>query len=210
VTVPLPSNLSYTKLTGRFIKAVLDGSDADAVPDSVPFTGLTIVIAADLNPRRARVAGSTPPVTVDLTPFTVTTDADGDVAMPDGTKGVYIVSSNDPDLSPSGWTYSATITGTGYSPDKVTFIAPSGGTIDLASLTRVPANPGAELTAWNAAVTRAEAAAARAEAAAGAGGGSVTLETLNQAIATHRASASPHPAYDNIPSLTLLFENGLI
>ena len=30
------------------------------------------------------------------------------------------------------------------------------------------------------------------------------------AIATHVADPEPHPAYDDIPSLTLLFENGIV
>lgn len=39
--------------------------------------------------------------------------------------------------------------------------------------------------------------------APGAYGGEVALQS-------HVDSSSPHPAYDDIPSLTLLFENGLI
>lgn len=30
------------------------------------------------------------------------------------------------------------------------------------------------------------------------------------ALEAHIASATPHPAYDDIPSLTILFENGLV
>jgi hypothetical protein len=31
-----------------------------------------------------------------------------------------------------------------------------------------------------------------------------------QEIEAHVASATPHPAYDDLPSLNLLFENGLV
>lgn len=30
------------------------------------------------------------------------------------------------------------------------------------------------------------------------------------ALATHIVDTTPHPAYDDLPSLTLLFENGLV
>lgn len=30
------------------------------------------------------------------------------------------------------------------------------------------------------------------------------------AIADHVADSTPHPAYDDIPSMTLVFENGLV
>lgn len=32
----------------------------------------------------------------------------------------------------------------------------------------------------------------------------------DEAVATHRAAALPHPAYDDIPSLRLIYENGLV
>jgi hypothetical protein len=32
----------------------------------------------------------------------------------------------------------------------------------------------------------------------------------NQAVLDHIADPEPHPSYDDLPSLTLLFENGLI
>lgn len=39
---------------------------------------------------------------------------------------------------------------------------------------------------------------------------SVVQELIDTTVAAHRQSAQPHPAYDDIPSLTLIFENGLI
>jgi hypothetical protein len=35
-------------------------------------------------------------------------------------------------------------------------------------------------------------------------------ETITEAVQTHVEGSTPHPAYDDIPSLTLLFENGLV
>lgn len=37
----------------------------------------------------------------------------------------------------------------------------------------------------------------------------VDQDDLDQAIADHVVDPEPHPAYDDIPSLTLLFENGI-
>lgn len=42
----------------------------------------------------------------------------------------------------------------------------------------------------------------RGVAGIGEGGGPAALET-------HRVSATPHPVYDNMPSLSIIFENGL-
>lgn len=36
------------------------------------------------------------------------------------------------------------------------------------------------------------------------------LEALADQLALHIVDSTPHPAYDDIPSLTLLFENGLV
>lgn len=38
----------------------------------------------------------------------------------------------------------------------------------------------------------------------------LTEDDLAAALAAHRDSLSPHGAYDDMPSLTLLFQNGLI
>lgn len=35
-------------------------------------------------------------------------------------------------------------------------------------------------------------------------------ESTADALATHLIDPTPHPAYDDLPSLTLLFENGLV
>ena len=42
------------------------------------------------------------------------------------------------------------------------------------------------------------------------GGLDVVQELIDTTVATHVQAAEPHPIYDDLPSLTLLFENGLI
>lgn len=41
-------------------------------------------------------------------------------------------------------------------------------------------------------------------------GGGVTPEQLASTVQAHIISTQPHPVYDDLPSLTLLFENGLM
>lgn len=39
----------------------------------------------------------------------------------------------------------------------------------------------------------------------------VTVQVMiNDSVAEHVQAAQPHPYYDDLPSLTLLFENGLV
>lgn len=35
-------------------------------------------------------------------------------------------------------------------------------------------------------------------------------DLIDESVATHAVDTTPHPAYDDLPSLTLLFENGLV
>lgn len=163
----LPENLSYTLITGRFLRAVADTGDPDAFPDGVPITGLTITFTPELTPPRVKNASSTPPVTMNLEAISATTDAEGDViTISSSAKGVYLVSSDDPDLDPSGWTYKVKITGTGFTEINFSFVARSGETMDLTSMVPVPTNVGASIALWEQVVAQAEAAAAAAEAAA--------------------------------------------
>lgn len=42
------------------------------------------------------------------------------------------------------------------------------------------------------------------------GEGGISLAVLNQAIENHKEDEMPHAVYDDMPSLTLVFENNLI
>jgi hypothetical protein len=48
----------------------------------------------------------------------------------------------------------------------------------------------------------------------GSGGGGIDPEAIQELIddtvAAHVADPTPHPAYDDLPSLTLIFNNGLV
>lgn len=165
----LPSNVSYTKVTGRFIRAVGDTlADGDDLPDEVAIPGLTITFTPQLSPPRVKNVSSTPPTTITLSPIIGTTNSTGNLTAPDGSVGIYLVSSNDPDLSPSGWTYLVSITGPNFTTITFSFIAQADSEMDLTSMVPVPPNPGTELLLWQQAVADAEAAADAAAASAAA------------------------------------------
>lgn len=161
----LPANLSYTLITGRFIRAVLDGSaDPDRIPDSIPVAGLSVTITPNLSPPRVKNVSSNPPVTILIDTFTCTTDAEGDLISPDGKKGVYVISSDAKGLDPSGWTYNVRISSNFFADITVDFIAPSDGEIDLTTLVPVPASGGSYLEEWASSVIATQAALREVEA----------------------------------------------
>lgn len=152
--MPMPSNVDYCTVTGRFLSAVGDGADADRLPDGVPVAGLTITFTSSLNPPVVRNAADA--VTIVIDKVVCTTDANGYLLGPDGTPGVMLVASDDPDLDPHGWTWKADVAGaTSFPRITTTFVAPSGGAVDLATVIPVPSSPGAQISQWQAVVTQA-------------------------------------------------------
>lgn len=167
----LPANVGYGKVEGRFLRAIADSSDPGPEPDGEPVPGLKVKFSASV--ARAKNASAVPPVTIELPPVTVTCDEDGFIVDEQGNPGVYLVASEDPDLNPTGWTYSATIEATNVKPYTFSFPLPVDAVVDLATVIPVPADPGAELADWIAVVATTEearddalAAASDAEAAA--------------------------------------------
>ena len=177
----LPANVSFTTITGRFIRAVTDGVDVGREPDGVPIPGLTITLTASV--PFARNVTASPPVTIIFEPIVCSTNTDGVLVGSDGQPGVMIVASNDPDLEPhDDWTWDVTITGPGtFRRIQFSFVAPSGATLDLTTLIPVPARPGTDIPAWQAVVGQvtdalegAVEAAASAVTASGAAAGSAS------------------------------------
>lgn len=153
----LPANVGYCNVSARFIRAVLDGVDTGREPDGIPVAGLTITITADINPNIVRNMAATPPVAIVIDPIVATTNASGVMVDSQGVEGITLVASDDPDLDPFGWTYTATISGTNVPKSSFQFAAPTGGNIDLASVIRVPASPGSALVAWQTAASTTQA-----------------------------------------------------
>lgn len=156
----LPSNISYGLITGRFLQAVGDSAaDSDRFPDGLPITGMKIRFTASVSV--AKNASATPPATVFFQPIEVVTDVDGDIIDANGEKGIYLVATNDPDLTPTNFTYNVYVKGpvnSGISDITFNISVPAGSTIDLATAVPVPSNPGQTLTDWVNTLTRTEAA----------------------------------------------------
>ena len=152
----LPANVGFGRVTGRLIRAILDGGDADTDPDGVPIEGAKITFTASVNRVVNRTA--TPPVSIFIDPVTVVTNGDGILVSPDGTEGVTLVASDDADLDPSGWTYKVTMTAPSISALSWSITVPEGSVQDLATAIPVPANPGTAVVEWQGAVDAVQAA----------------------------------------------------
>ena len=161
--MPLPSNVSYCTVTGRFLSAVGDGPDAGQEPDGTPVAGLKVTFSTSLNPPV--VKNATELVSIVITDIVCATDSGGFLLGPDGTQGVMLVASDDPDLDPHGWTWRVTVEGANFPRIQTSFVAPSGGAVDLATVIPVPPSPGTQIAQWTAAATTATAARDEAVAA---------------------------------------------
>ena len=146
----LPDNVGYSRVKGRLIRAVVDGSDSDKHPDAVPVAGAKVVFT----PSVYKVVNSSEPepVIIIMDPIIAATDDDGYLVSPDGEKILYLVASDDPDLNPTNFTYKVTITAPGLAAQTWNIIAPEGALQDLALTAPVPPSPGTELPAWEIAV----------------------------------------------------------
>lgn len=99
----LPTNLGYGTVVGRFLIAYSDGVDLDLFPDGEPATGnifLTPSVKVIKNPTAT-------PAPVTIIPATVVCalDSEGYLTGPDLNRGIRVVATNDPDGSPTDWTW---------------------------------------------------------------------------------------------------------
>lgn len=187
----LPDNVQTGIVTGRYIVDVIDGADVNLEPDAVPVQG-RIVFTASV-PYMQNPTASPVPVTIMRAPIIGVLDADGYLCTPyPGTleplyRGVHLIATDDPDLVPQNWTWDVTYMFDPVGGKKLDipahgFALPTGSTVDLTNVAKVPSSPGYSLPQAEAAVLRAEqaaqqsaedaaealAAALRAEQAAGA------------------------------------------
>lgn len=140
MTTTLPENMSFGYVSGRFVFAVADGADAGRFPDGLPAQGrVTFTPSAGW---LLDVSAAPDPVTVMPRTVECTLDVDGYLIDPEGVRGVYLVATDDPDLNPTGWTYTVTIAITGYGTRSFSIEVPSGSVLDLTTLSPVAAANG--------------------------------------------------------------------
>ena len=135
----LPSNVGYGTVVGKFLVASPDSADAGFNPDAVAATGTVTFTAA---PLRLIDAGAVPPVTIFPTPTVCTLNSSGVLAATEGGTGVTLLATEDPDLSPVGWTYTVTVAITGHPAYEFDMSLPVGATVDLATVTPVDPSGG--------------------------------------------------------------------
>lgn len=131
--MPLPANVSYGKVIGRYILAVGDGGDAGSDPDSVSAVGTATFTpsAAVLNDTT-----STPPTSILPQSVVCAFDANGDIIDSEGNVGVWLLATDDPDISPLNWTWRVVLSFAGIaSPISFSFSLPSDETVDLTLVT---------------------------------------------------------------------------
>jgi len=162
----LPSAIGYCKVTGTFTTAGINSTADGSENVSEPLAGLTVTFTTSLRPSsivRNTTAGSERVIAIK--PIICYTDASGRIIGSDSLVGVSIPASNDPNVSPTGWTYTVAVVGPDFPKVEFSMIAPTGGSVDLSQDVSVPPSPGEAVVAWQDAVSQALAAVAEAEAA---------------------------------------------
>lgn len=210
----LPSNVNYGTVTGRFLLAYADGVDANAQPDGVPAKGSVL-----FTPSPAYVKNLTAtPAPVTILPATVecSLDSEGYLLGSDGSRGVRLIATDDPDNNPVEWTWRVDFRLTDQQDvptrglARFSFELPSGVVVDLAALAPVPSADGTFYLVG----PRGKSAYEIAVELGFVGTEQEWIASLSAdssaAIAAHVASPTPHPAYDDMSSLALIFENGIV
>lgn len=131
----LPTNLGYGTVVGRFLLAYADSADVDLNPDGVAAMGI-IFFVPSVNAVRNATASPAP---VTIMPATVecTLDNEGYLVGPQGSRGVRLISTNDPDITPNNWywTVKFNLTDQSATPlnglDNKMLILSGGETVDL-------------------------------------------------------------------------------
>lgn len=186
-----PQVLPTGTVVGRFT-----APDGRPVGGSVVFTPSTRVLLGD-----EIVVGS--PVVVKL-------DAQGTLG-----EGVKLLATDVAGTRPVGFTYRVSFgrlrvagPGSGFPPFDIE--VPGGTIVDLADVAPVPSSGGTAIIVDPTTALRAERAAARAEAILDdlMGAGGLTLEAVRtEVLRPHIDDPTPHPAYDNMPSLRGFYRN---
>lgn len=201
----IPANISTGRVTGQFVVGVVDGVDADDEPDFIPAQGsISFTASTPYLPNRTATPN---PVTMLKTTIRAVLDDEGYLCTPNpqsptiaGKRGVRLVATNDPDTGVEGWTWNATPNFTDVNGTRLTdaiktfdFALPSGSTVDLTTVVRVPASQGigvpqaeAAAAAAQDAATKAaaDAKAAAADAKAAAGAAKATDSNVSDLVGT--------------------------
>ena len=145
--MPLPTNVSYGTVKGRFILAFSDSDDSGLEPDAVPAAGSVFFTASPVLLKNS--SASPNPVTILPSPVEVSLDEDGYIRSYAGETGlgVRLVATDDPENNPVDWTWRADFrlvdeSGAPLSIPSFSFSLPSNEEVDLTDLSPVPSANG--------------------------------------------------------------------
>ena len=130
---PLPES-PYCRVRARVASIWADGPDEGTNPDWRPAVGERVTLTPSIGEQLLvyDVAGPAP-IIVTVERVQCEVDADGWLVHADG-RPVFIAPTDDPILSATGWTWTATI-----KSKTIAFSAPAGGVVDLALFVSTPA-----------------------------------------------------------------------
>jgi hypothetical protein len=213
----IPSNVSYGTVTGRFLLAYADGEDSNLFPDGAPAKGSILFTPSPAYVKN--LEASPAPVTILPATIECQLDEDGYLLGTDGTRGVRLIATDDPSNNPVDWTWRVDFRLTDQEDvptrgiPRFSFELPSESTVDLAALSPVTDSNGTFYLVG----PRGDSGKSAYEIALDNGFVGTEAEWLasleadsTTQLTTHINAATPHPAYDDMSSLTLLFENGLV
>lgn len=144
--VNLPSNVNYGTVVGRFLIAKSDGSDIDLYPDGAAAKG-SVFFTPSVK-KLLNIGAGPSPVTIIPATYEALLDSDGYLLGEDGTPGVRLIATDDPDMNPTGWTWNVSYRLTDDQDIPVTGIPdfamslPTDGEIDLTIVTPVSTGDG--------------------------------------------------------------------
>jgi hypothetical protein len=178
--------VQYGTVTGTFLAAAADGGDDDALPEGFPLSG-----QVSFTPEVSSliVKSANPPLTVLPAKITADLDAGGYISL-NGVRGVTLLASDDPNVSPTNFTYRVEFTNLRFTDESnnatpVSYKAfsikvPAGTNTDLSVVAPVQSDAGTVTVSNEVAVmqARTDTFAAR-DAAVAANNSTVTTATID-------------------------------
>lgn len=151
----VPINVNYGVVVGQFIASMGDTSDEGREPDAVPMGGTITFTPSIVSVKNVSIQPN--PVTVIKTAVVGVLDEEGflcnnviDTSTGLRQRGVPLVATDDPDINPTGWTWTAnynlTLNGVPVAgPGKHSFEVPMGMDTDLTVVSPVSTSTGAPI-----------------------------------------------------------------
>lgn len=138
-----PAEVEVFHVVGRLARGVVDSVDAGEAPDLLPVVGASVIFKPNIDPQLFRIPVSGTPVTIFQETIEATTDANGDIIVPDeDTPGVTLAWGGSPDINPTGWTWQVTIQVGNFPQQQFDIYGSPDAILDVSSLIPVAPDDG--------------------------------------------------------------------